>query len=152
MSSTALNLKFESFKKEHFETYKNWFKNDVIKEALYFIDEEWLEYVLKDTKGIEYVVLLNDEILAVVGIEFPSEDEKYYGITNLAINPTKFRKGYGSAILKELYKIHPLEKNEAWLAFVEYDNISAKLFFEKNGWTEISCDSNKEEMYRFEKK
>lgn len=139
-------LKFEKFKKEHFAEYKNWFKHKTIREALYGIDDEWLEYILTDTRGEEYAIFLKDEMIAVVGLVFPNLDHSFYAINNIAINPSKLRQGWGSKVLNDLFKLHALGRNEYWVSFVENKNVLAQCFFEKNGWKRIEED----DMIRYE--
>ena len=141
-------LTFKIFKKAYFDQYQRWFKDDQIKNALYDIDEEWLEYILNDNSGVEYAIFSELEMVAEVGIVFPTFENPFYVINNIAINPTKFRKGIGSKVINELFELHPLKENEYWVAFVEEDNIVAYNFFKKNGW---AVKTNLD-MIRFEKR
>jgi len=98
-------LKFEKFKSEYFDEYKSWFRDDVIEKALYNIDQEWLDFVLSDKSGMEYAVFLDGELIAVAGIEFSTENAPHIAIKNIAVKPSKFRRGLGSMVLNELFKI-----------------------------------------------
>lgn len=142
------SLTFRFFQKEDFKIYKAWFKNHFIKKAIGDIDEEWLHYILNDKTGIEYAVFKENELVAVIGVSFPTKKNSYYGIHNIAINPKYFRKGIGSMVLKQLYQLHPLKQKEAWLAFVHQDNLAAKLFFERNNWSFIQVED--ENLMRYE--
>ena len=122
------------FEKADYNTYLKWFEDEKIKDALYDIDKEWLNHILKDKSGTEYVVLDGETRIAVVGLEFPSSDFASYTITNIAVNPKLFRNGIGSQILEILYQKHPLKPSESWVAFVEEKNEIARSFFLKQGW------------------
>ena len=97
---------------------------------------------------MEYAIFSELEMVAEVGIVFPTFENPFYVINNIAINPTKFRKGIGSKVISELFELHPLKENEYWVAFVEEDNIVAYNFFKKNGW----AVKTNFDMIRFEKR
>lgn len=147
MSGETQKLKFKRFAKEYYAEYKGWFQDERIKKALYDIDDEWLDFVLSDDTGIEYAVFLGSEMIAVVGIDLPTQDHKVYAIKNIAINPLKFRKGLGTLVLKGLLELHPLGKNAGWVAYVEVDNKLAISFFIKNGWQRKHVENG---MIRFQ--
>ena len=124
------------FEKAYYNTYLEWFENEKIKASLYGIDQEWLDHILKDKSGSEYMVLDDEELIAVVGVEFPTSENASYAITNLAVNPRLLRRGIGAHVLELLYQIHSLKVDESWIAFVEDKNEAAQSFFSKNGWIE----------------
>jgi len=138
-------IEFIPFTEAHFLEYKKWFENDAIKNALGFIDEEWLSYILNDTTGIEYAVLQNNILLAVVGITYPDTKNKTYVINNIAVNPGYCGQAFGSLVLKELVLRHPAKENESWMAYVDVNNEPAQKFFIKNGWIEI-CENSDDDM------
>lgn len=138
-------IEFVPFAEEHYFEYKKWFDKDAIKNALGYIDEEWLNYILNDTAGIEYAVLQNKILVAVAGISLPSATEKSYVINNIAVNPSHFGKGIGSLVLKELVLRYPAKEDESWLAYVDVKNESAQKFFTKNDWIEI-CQYSDDNM------
>ena len=139
-------LRMEAFNREHYATYLSWFENPLIKSALYEIDEEWLEFVLNDKSGAEYVFLSGNELIAVVGIEFPASSHPNYAIKNIAVNPRVHRKGIGSLVLDMLFEKHPLKIGELWIAYVEKKNTIAQTFFTNNGWVVINIE---EDMLKF---
>ncbi len=143
-------LKFERLCSEYFDEYNSWFENESIKKALYSIDQEWLEFVLNDETGVEYAVFLDGELIAVLGVEFPTDEDPYFAIKNLAINPSKFRRGLGSQVLTELIKLHVLKEEESWVAFVELNNLVAQKFFEKNNWKRVEDSDEGDAMIRYE--
>ena len=136
------------FEKGYYEIYLKWFEDEKIKDALYDIDEEWLDHILKDKSGAEYVVLDDEMLVAVIGIELPTSDHSAYTITNIAVNPKLFRKGIGARVLNILYQKHPLKTGESWLAFVEEKNKAAQSFFLKNGWANEQMEDG---MIKFRK-
>jgi len=152
MKSEIHKLVFKRFEKENYEEYKRWFQNDAIKNVLYSIDVEWLDFVLKDETGVEYAVFSEEEMIAVIGIELPAQDHPEYAIKNIAIEPSRFRQGLGSLVLEELVNLHSLKATESWIAYVENNNIAGQHFFEKNGWIRMDDNINGEDMIRFEKR
>ena len=142
-------LKFKQFGSEHFDEYKGWFDNERIKSALYDVDKEWLEFVLNDVSGREYAVFSGGELVAVVGIEFPTAEHASYALKNIAVHPGKFGQGIGSEVLKKLLLLNPLKEGENWMAFVEEENRVAQSFFEKNGWNKEIDGSNSDQMIKY---
>ncbi len=147
-----LELRFEKFKRENYEEYNSWFSNEQIKKALFDIEGNWLEYVLNDTTGAEYAVFTGNELSAVVGIIHPTSDYPTYGIKNIAVHPDKFRQGIGSRVLELLLKMHSLNKDEYWIAFVDEENHSAQRFFEHNDWIQKDAGEAGKNMIRYEKR
>ena len=47
------SLEFTVFEPGDYAEYKSWFENEIIKSALYEIDEEWLDFVKNDDTGFE---------------------------------------------------------------------------------------------------
>lgn len=142
-------LIFKAFKEEDFKQYKSWFDHDRMRKSLENIDEEWLDYILTDRSGIEYSIFSGNELISVLGLSLPCNQEPYYAITNIAINPKYFREGIGSKVLKQLYLVHPLKQSESWLAFVDQENLSAQSFFEKNGWRFIRLEEENLKRYEY---
>ncbi len=144
-------LEFKLFKKSDFHEYKNWFKDINIQQSLYGIDEEWLEYILNDTTGIEYAIFHHSELVAVIGISFPTDLNPFFVIQNFAVNPKYHRTGIGTIALNKLLQLHPITLSDHWVAFVEKKNIKAQKFFNKNGWEELEDPMDKK-MIKFQKK
>ena len=145
-------MKFElkQFTENDYAEYKSWFDDARVKAALFYIDEKWLTHILNDKKGVEHTVFRGGELVAVVGILFPTEKHPSYGITNIAVNPKHFRTGIGSKVLKLLFKKYDLKADQYWLAFVDEKNTEAQSFFEKNGWIWIKNGEAGEGMMRYE--
>jgi RimJ/RimL family protein N-acetyltransferase len=104
------------------------------------MDEEWLEHVLHETDGRQYSVFRGEELIAVIGIKFPTAQYPAYYITDFAMKPHLRSKGIGSEVLSELVRLHPLSMGQTWRAFVDIRNPRARAFFEKNEWI---CTSEK---------
>ena len=143
-----MNFVYLKFERTHFDIYFKWFEEEQTREALYGIDEEWLEYVLKDTTGAEYAVFRDDKMVAVIGIKFPDEENQFCVITNLAVNPELFGNGIGSQVLQDLEAIYKGNENESWVAYVEVKNEKARRFFEKNGW-KLNKEMDEDGMLRY---
>ena len=135
-------LDFKRFDRSHFETYKKWFEYEAIRNALYEIDEEWLNHVLQDDKSIEYAVVNAEGLVGVVGVTFPDKDHQQYVITNIAVNPLHSGKRLGSQILEVLKTLHPLKEKQKWVAYVEQNNLSAQRFFVRNQWENVGLEDD----------
>ena len=132
MSTTE--LRYQRFDRSHYAAYRRWFASERIRAALYDIDGDWLDFVLHDTTGAEYVAYRGQEMVAVVGILFPQARHSAYVITSIAVAPDRFGQGIGAVVLRDLRELHPLTVGQHWAAFVETQNIAAQRFFTKNGW------------------
>lgn len=96
-------------------------------------DENWLNYVLTDETGDQYAVLEGSQLIAVVGVLFPTVQNPYYVITDIAVRPERRDIGVGSRVLGQLTSTQ-LAGNY-WRAYVDTANANAKRFFLGNGWT-----------------
>lgn len=141
-------MDFRIFSESDFKEYLKWFNDERIRSSLFNIDSEWLKGILNDNTGIEYAIYLFEEMVGEVGIVFPTEENPYYVISNIAIKPSKFRTGIGTKVLNNLYELHPLKEREFWVAYVEEENKTAQRFFEKNGWVR----KTENDMIRYEKR
>jgi N-acetylglutamate synthase-like GNAT family acetyltransferase len=138
-----------TFNKEDFLVYQAWFTDPAIHRALGHVDEAWLAYVLADETGAEYVMEREGQLMGVAGISFANEQNPFYVITNLAVNPGYAGRGIGSLFLKEITTRIPLEQHQYWVTFVETFNEPAQRFFIKNDWTQTHRE---DEMIRYEKR
>jgi N-acetylglutamate synthase-like GNAT family acetyltransferase len=138
---------FQKFSARDFKTYKAWFKDKTLQKTLGYIDKEWLDYILTDQTGIEYSVFQNQQLIGVIGLNYPNETEKSYVISNIALQPNLKNRGLGSKMLKAFMQKITLKPEEYWVSYVENFNFNAQHFFEKNGWTKIN---EVDEMIRYE--
>ncbi len=134
MESTFI---FQTFDREDFPAYQSWFEDETLNGELgpMHKDDAWLNAVLAKTNGLEYAVYEGDELVAVVGIDFPTNKYPAYYITNFAVKPALKNQGVGSAVLKELIRLHASDVEEPWITFVNPKNVAGQSFFIKNGWT-----------------
>jgi len=71
-------------------------------------------------------------------LNFPTEIEHSYTITNIAVKPNLKNNGIGSEVLAALLNKYQLRENEYWVSYVGMENKNGQRFFEKNGWTKIT--------------
>lgn len=134
-------LRFSKFQKEHFPEYKSWFEDAELNMRLGPMDDAWLEYVTRETDGCQYSVFCGEELIAVVGIKYPTAKHPEYYLTDFAMKPALRSKGIGSKVLRELLRMH---SDRHWKAFVDVRNPRAKTFFERHGW---ACVSNEPDTH-----
>lgn len=134
------NLTFHKFTHKSYPAYKSWFQNKALAKALGDIDKEWLTHVTTQTDGTEFAIYLEDELVGVVGLQFPPSSGYHHVITNIAVNPSRNREGIGSAILSQLPEALNLTDEQHLIAYVETPNLAAQAFFTKNGWHRVSRD------------
>ena len=140
-------FEFRKFTRADYQAYKSWFNNNALKKTLGDIDEEWLDYIMKDEEGIELTVSKNGELVCVIGLIYPNAKESSYIITNIAVKPLLKNKGLGTKILTQLIEKTELKQNEYWAAYVEMSNLNGHRFFEKNDWKRMEGD---DDMVRYE--
>lgn len=145
-----MDLFFKPFEQEDFEDYKSWFADTVLNRFLGPIDDTWLESVLAQTNGIQYSVLGDAQLVAVLGVKVPDVYHQYYVITDMAVKPAMQGKGLGTRILSELYRLHPLKSNETWRTYVNESNHRALVFFQKNGWVSDLTVPSRDGILSFE--
>jgi N-acetylglutamate synthase-like GNAT family acetyltransferase len=150
-------LKFAPFTVEDFPEYQSWFQDKELNQALGPMkkNDEWLLTVLKRDKKMvcEYSIFNESkELIAVVGILLPRENNTSFYITDFAIKPNVRGRGIGKEILRKLFSLHSKkEEKRTWKTFVHETNTKAKHFFKTNGWAIMSKDTNGNGMLLFQK-
>ena len=131
-------ITIREFQEIDFPIYKAWFSNEDLKAIIGEVDEDWLYYVLNDKTGKEFVGYSSSgDLMAVLGVVYPTKQNNEYVITNIACNPDKKRQNIGTEMLQAVMKhLDPHTKNK-WLAYINKENVSAQLFFDKNGWSQV---------------
>jgi len=147
-----MKLTFSKFEKKDFADYKSWYKDADLNKRLGPMDDDWLKHALDRSDGCEYSVFLEEELVAVVGILFPTSEYPAYYITDFAIRPGLRNKGIGSQVLKQLIALHNESHEKSWIAFIDTRNPKAKSFFEKNDWVCKSDKPDKDGMLKLEYK
>ena len=144
------DLRLIPFSEDHYGDYKQWFQSPSIQSALGDIDAEWLEYVINDAEGREYAVLDGNDLVAVVGLVYPTNEHPFFVISNIAVHPEKHNRGIGSWIIHNIAQTIKEGGDKSWVAYVEHENVQAQKFFVKNGWQQ-SGHADDSHMIRFEK-
>lgn len=143
-------LVVERFSEVHFQAYQAWFDHAKIRAYLGYIDKEWLNHILEDQNGAEYAIIDEQGILqCVIGMVFPNEEDNYYVLTNIAVNPDNFAKGVGSEALKLVLNKYPLKASQCWLTYIDQSNTAAQQFFRKNNWTEQIKHNRQDDLLCF---
>lgn len=132
-------LILEKFSEAHFEEYASWFDDVYVANALGYIDQEWLQYVLTSELGAECVGIVEGELVSEVGIVFPSSEHPFYVITNIAVNPKSYVQGWGRKTVERLLSIYG-ETDNGWKCYVSLSNKDAQVFFEKLGWKRMEVE------------
>ena len=115
----ALNIR--PFEHSDFEEYRSWYRDEVLDEALGPMDEEWLDAVLAESPPAQFSLLSEGELCAVVGIARPSERQRPFVITDLAVRPDLRGNGMGRRALAALFR-HLGAEAGAWVAYVGVAN------------------------------
>lgn len=134
------------FQETDFLDYESWFVDAELNRQLGPIDREWLAYVLADSEGAEYSFLLNQELIAVAGVHYPTTEHNYYYITDIAVRPKLRRQGIGKRIIKQLQAQPMLQSVKNWRAGVATNNIAAAKLLESLGWRKLSQASDTDNL------
>lgn len=143
-------MEMRPFERSDFNAYLAWFADTNLNKELGPLDEEWLAYVLSECPPKEFCFLENGELLAVIGTESPNQNDCTWYITNIAVNPSRIRQGFGKQALEMLIQHHTKQKEppRKWIAWVDKHNSSATRFFVELGWVEnVKPDTN--DMFEF---
>ncbi|MBI2524268.1 GNAT family N-acetyltransferase [Candidatus Peregrinibacteria bacterium] len=133
-----MKLRFSKFTAEDFPEYKTWYEDPALNKSLGPMDDKWLDHVMHETRGQQYSVFLEKELVAVMGILLPDAEHPAYYITDFALKPSLRNQGIGSEVLEELRKLYTLKPGETWRTFIDERNPRARAFFERNGWVCVS--------------
>ena len=129
-------MKHRTFQRRDFEEYHSWFTDSLLQETLGPLDDEWLNCVLAEDPPSQFSFFVDDQFVAVAGISFPDQDNPYFVITDVAVQPGKRRLGFGAKAIQILQNIFidPEFCQCPWLAYVELNNLGAQEFFTSLGW------------------
>lgn len=128
------NIVTRQFMETDFLDYESWFVDAELNRQLGPIDCEWLAYILADSEGAEYSFLLNQELIAVAGVHFPTAEHNYCYITDIAVHPKLRRQEIGKRIIKQLQAQPSLQLVKNWKAGAAINNIAAAKLLESLGW------------------
>lgn len=151
-------LDFKLFKKDDFAEYLSWFQDPSLNAFLGPMEEndEWLTHILKELneetedRGCTYSVFSNANLVAVVGVAFPTSKFPCYLLTSIAVKPDLRKRGFGKLVLNTIIDLLPTKEGQNWQAQVDEKNIIAKSFFENSGWKTVIEPSDKDGMYLLE--
>ena len=140
-----MELTLRKFTRNDFEEYASWFKDPELNEFLGSTpDQEWLNHVINEHEGIQYAAEKQQQLVAVIGIVFPTDSFLHHVITDVAVRPDLKRKGLGAEVIAAIKHRHADAKE--WMTYVESTNTKALAFFQKNGWKLLSDEPDKHGM------
>lgn len=143
------HITIRKFTAQDFPIYKKWFSDQTLQETLGHVDDEWLNHILKDQEGYEFVILDNQKLVAVIGVVLPTQKNPITVITNIAVDPKEKGKGYGTIALQKVMEEIGTTAGGIWAAYVSQNNVEGQHFFDKQKWIKISTN-DKEEFVRYE--
>ena len=146
MSINLSQLRIRQFLASDFPEYQSWYNDPVLDKALGPMDEDWLEFILKDQTGGQFSILLEDTLLAVVGIAWSTPTTPQHTITDLAVHPNYRRKGLGKRSLQLLMQYVESSEDQKWIAWVDPQNQNALQFLLGLGW-QVEKKNEEEEMH-----
>ncbi len=113
-------LSFELFDARYFDELVAWYEDPGLLAALGpAVDADWLDHVLNDATGVQYSVVADDQLVAVVSIQLPNDEHPFLVITDMAINPRLRGQGIGSSVIRQLVALFEEESLRDWIACVD---------------------------------
>ncbi len=147
---SANHMKFEKFASKHLGVYREWFQDPLLAQHLGpEVTDDWLEFVLTDESGRQFAVMDQSQLVAVVGVVFPTNEVPDYVISDIAVNPKLRSMGVGRRVVERLLREFELKEYEQWKAFVAQDNQGAFAFFQSLGWVLRSNTADSDDMFVF---
>ena len=131
------------FKASDFLDYQSWFEDPLLDARLGPMDTEWLDCVLSEEDGAQYVYRESNEMLAVIGLKWATESHPMHVITDIAVRPSRKGEGIGRKALTAIINANRQQPIKQWAAYVESNNVEAHHFFTALGWER---GEEKEEM------
>ncbi len=155
--------------RDDWEWVRRWFEDETLNDELGPLDDEWLEYVLGETEGVELVIEAAHPAtgklapIALVGVVWGVSEtdasaaeaseaapETGHAITDLAIDPARRGFGLGRIAIDATMAWPDHPATDSWIAFVDQENDGARRFFEAIGWTYEGLDGDGDDaMHRF---
>lgn len=127
-------MELRRFTADDWPWVQTWFRDPVLDRELGPMDTDWLDAVLSETHGVQFVATIGGEPVALVGCVWARAPGEPHGITDLAVAPGRQRQGIGSAAIDLVlgWPHHP--PCDHWIAFVSPSNHAAASFLASNGW------------------
>lgn len=150
MDIQADQLTFERFRREDFPVYQSWFADPELNQHLGPMEsnDPWLEEILASKDGVEFCIFKDGEMLAELGVLFPTEAFPAFYITNLAVRPDLRGMGIGSMVLQKAIALFT-KNSEYWRCFVDQNNPKAIAFLLKNSWKRVNEQADEHGMFEF---
>jgi RimJ/RimL family protein N-acetyltransferase len=131
------NLTFVRFKREHYDLYATWSKDEEVNRWLGDADEEWLEHVLTTVYSFTWMIYEQDIPVANLQVDF-MEDEPLEAQVTIMIAPQLRRQGYGQRVLTAMLRQAELRRVTRFYAFVKPENTASVELLKKMGYELVS--------------
>jgi len=146
-----MKLKFKILNEQSFYEYKTWFTDKELNEQLGPMDKEtwetWQQNHTTQEPSDELAFYLNNELVAVVDVTLPTQEDFKYYIPTFAVHPKKKRSGIGSAVFQQLLANYT--QSQIWRCHIDHQNNPSMRFFERHGFKKIT-GVNEHGMVTFE--
>ena len=131
-----MQLRIRPFARGDFAEYQNWFSDRQLRQSLEGVDEQWLDHVLNDPSGQQFIAndIADQTMVACIGVCFAVHDHPMHVITDIAIKPDRRGQGIGRATVGLVIDEIEQGMSIAWGAYVAPENVGAQRFFAALGW------------------
>ncbi|MEZ6093376.1 MAG: GNAT family N-acetyltransferase [Pirellulaceae bacterium] len=133
-------MHFRRFIASDFEEYQSWFSDpEILRWLGPAPDAEWLNHVLNDTEGAQFVGECNGVTQAVIGVIFASETNRIHVITDFAVHPSWQRTGTAQQALKAVETILFKREKLPIVTYIDQQNLRAIGFFTKSEYVRFGA-------------
>ena len=133
-------LSLRHFERNDWSWLKIWFQDAAINRELGPLDDEWLEHVLADRRGVQLVAEQDEQPVAIIGVTWGDEKDQRHGIRDLAVHPEKRRGGIGSKSVVAVLSWNGHPPTNKWIAFADLENLPPQRMLIAFGWREFEND------------
>lgn len=141
-------MELRLFSADDWSWVREWFQDGLLDRELGPMDTEWLDAVLTERNGVQMVVTIRAEPVALVGCLWGTDQHPSHYITDIAVAPRLRGQGLASQALQQVIAWPGHPPIAKWTAFVNPRNSSAQSLLRKNLWKQVGMSDG---MMQFEK-
>ena len=141
-------MELRKFSADDWIWVQEWFRDPLLDRELGPMDTDWLEAVLAESNGVQFVATIQSEPVCLIGCVWGNDQHPSHFITDIAVAPSLRGQGLASPILQQVLDWPGHPPIAKWTAFVNPRNAAAQSLLRKCLWQEVGTSDG---MIQFEK-